>query len=97
MNHSETENLQNRVRLRAKKLWEEDGRREAGSEAYVDRAREQLAIGDNQHSAAKPIDDVPRDPLTHEPIEPIEALKNQGEFPTLTDQGEEPAFPNLKP
>ena len=32
-------------------------------------------------------------PLEPERPEPIEAIVNQGEFPTLTDQGEEQAYP----
>jgi hypothetical protein len=42
-----------------------------------------------------PVKDLP-DPGSKpygEPVEPLEAIKNQGEFPTLTDQGEEQLFP----
>ena len=31
-----------------------------------------------------------------EPIEPIEAVENAGEFPTVTDQGEELAYPRRR-
>jgi hypothetical protein len=49
-------------------------------------ASELLAIEDNHAFALKPI----RQNLAPngEPIEPIEAVENAGEFPTLTDQGE---------
>jgi len=50
-------------------------------------ATELVAIEDNQRSTEVPVDQN-LGPLG-EPIEPIEAVKNSGEFPTLTDQGEQ--------
>jgi hypothetical protein len=32
-----------------------------------------------------------------EPVEPLLAVENAGEFPTLTDQGEEKAYPSASP
>jgi hypothetical protein len=58
-------------------------------------ARELIAIEENQKLATKP---VPSDAgPTGEPIEPIEAVENAGEFPTMTDQGEERAYPHRRP
>ena len=59
-------------------------------------ARELVAIEENQHLATKPNPrsrDIRRDPITGEPVEPLTAVTNQGEFPTLTDQGEEQTYP----
>jgi Protein of unknown function (DUF2934) len=80
--------FEERVRERARRLWEEEGRREPLGERHLDMARELVAIEDNQKLATKPI---PRGGATGpfgEPIEPIEAVENLGEFPTITDQGE---------
>jgi hypothetical protein len=59
-------------------------------------ARELVAIEDNQRQAVKPnpaTADRDRNLRGTEPVEPIEAVENQGEFPTLTDQGEEQTAP----
>jgi hypothetical protein len=76
-----------RVRQRAHRLWVEEGCPEGRSEVHWEKARELVAIEENQKLATKP---VPRgDNAAGEPVEPIEALSNAGEFPTLTDQGEQ--------
>jgi hypothetical protein len=49
-------------------------------------AAELAAIEDGQQSTLKPIDQNLGP--AGEPIEPIEAVRNASEFPTLTDQGE---------
>jgi hypothetical protein len=98
------DDIERRVREHAESLWIDAGRPQSGLEAYIDRARELVAIEDNHETAQRPLrgDEVgspERDPVldehatgpTGEPIEPIEALTNEGEFPTLTDQGEEQA------
>ena len=95
------EDIERRIRKRARHLWEEAGKPRSGIDAFLDNARTLIAIEDNPHAATKP------NPITHppnigptgEPIEPIEAVENEGEFPTLTDQGEEHTYPsrdNLK-
>jgi hypothetical protein len=80
--------VEERVRERARGLWQEEGCREPLGERHFDMARELVAIEDNQKLATKP---VPRGGATGpsgEPIEPAEAVENLGEFPTITDQGE---------
>jgi Protein of unknown function (DUF2934) len=80
--------VEERVRQRARRLWQEEGCRESLGERHFDMARELVAIEDNQKLATKP---VPREGATGpsgEPIEPAEAVENLGEFPTITDQGE---------
>lgn len=84
-----------RVLQRAKKLWRDDGEPAGGPEGYLERARELIAIEVNGHAATIPLDKAMRKLGPYgEPIEEAEiAIRNQGEFPTLTDQGEEPMFP----
>lgn len=77
-----------RVNERARHLWEEAGR-PAGHEAdYIERAHELIAMEQSPHAATVPLSES-----RPAPAEPIEAVENQGEFPTLTDQGEEPTVP----
>lgn len=90
-----------RVTARARKLWEEAGRPASGVESYVGRARELIAIEEHEKDTLKPagaqsresVEDIPLasdDVLGAggEPVEPTLAVENEGEFPTLTDQGE---------
>jgi len=79
--------LTQRIRDRAYRLWVEEGCPEGREQAHWDMATELVAIEDNQRSTEVPVDQN-LGPLG-EPIEPIEAVKNSGEFPTLTDQGEQ--------
>jgi hypothetical protein len=98
--------LDTRVRQRARKLWETAGKPAGGAEAYLDQASELVAIEDNQKQAMRPLRPEERAPPgeeptlapdeagpTGEPIEPLLSVENAGEFPTLTDQGEEQAAP----
>ena len=102
--------IERRVRDHAKSLWVAAGRPKSGVSAYIGRARELVAIEDNQQTAERPLRDgekgaPDRDPVlpddaagpTGEPVEPIEALQNEGEFPTLTDQGEEQSPKRRRP
>ena len=96
-----------RVAARAKKLWEEAGRPALGAEAYIGRARELIAIEEHEKDTLKPTGAAPREvaediPLASddvlgpegEPVEPTLAVENEGEFPTLTDQGEGEQVPH---
>lgn len=85
-------NLEQRIREHAYQIWVSEGRPQGRAEAQWEMARELVAIEDSQRSATKP------NPATAErdrnlggiePVQPIEAIENQGEFPTLTDQGED--------
>jgi hypothetical protein len=55
-------------------------------------ATELVAIEDNQNKTTLAPDQETLGP-TGEPIEPILAVENAGDFPTLTDQGEETTYP----
>jgi hypothetical protein len=90
------DDFEERVRKRAYRLWQEEGCPEGRATAHWDMARELVAIEDNQKLAIKP---VPREGTlgpSGEPIEPIQAVENVGEFPTMTDQGEERAYPRRR-
>src|SRR6476661_8946716 len=84
-----------RIRERAYRLWLEEGCPEGRAEAHWDMATELVAIEENQRDTLKPnpIHDYENNPTT-EPVEPLDVVKNAGEFPTLTDQGEEATYPD---
>lgn len=85
MDRREFDAWQDRVSARARVLWTEAGEPEGGPERLEDQARELLAIEENPHAATKAVDRAPE-------AEPMIAVENQGEFPTLTDQGDEQIF-----
>jgi Protein of unknown function (DUF2934) len=90
------DDFEERVRKRAHRLWQEEGCPEGRADAHWTLARELVAIEDSQKLATKPL---PREGAygpSGEPIEPIEAVENAGEFPTVTDQGEERAYPRRR-
>lgn len=82
-----------RIRERAHRLWEDEGRPEGRAEIHWAQAREIVALEENGATARRPVES-----LEAETVEPIEALTNLGEFPTLTDQGEmqPPQFPDVQ-
>lgn len=88
MNHDEFEAWERRIEARADKLWQDRGRPEGGRDAFLEQARELLAIEENPAAGTRPVKEA-SDPG----VEPLLAVENQGEFPTLTDQGEEAGNP----
>jgi DUF2934 family protein len=83
------EDFDERVKQYAYRLWVEEGCPEGRSEVHWDKARELVAIEENQKLTTKPAPRGAR--AAGEPVEPVEAVRNAGEFPTLTDQGEQSA------
>lgn len=79
-----------RIRELAYHIWLEEGRPEGREKEHWEKARELAAIEENQMLASEPNPAAGGQDrsLTTEPVEPPEAVENQGEFPTLTDQGE---------
>ena len=75
-------NRDDEIRTRAYQLWEEEGRPEGRADQHWFTARESLAVEENHETALLPLD-------TGTDAEPIEAVENAGEFPTLTDRGEQ--------
>ena len=104
------DNEEKQVATRARALWQEAGKPASGSQAYVGRARELVAIEEHEKDTLKPTGAEPRDsaeddPIASdgvlgpegEPVEPTLAVENQGEFPTLTDEGEGEQVPRRRP
>jgi len=99
-----------KVAARARALWEEAGKpSSSGPDAYADRARELVAIEEHQKDTLKPTGAAPQEnvedgPIASpdlfgpegEPIEPVLAVENEGEFPTLTDEGEGDQVPRRR-
>ena len=79
------QDIERRIRERAYLLWESEGRPEGRAAQHWEQARMIVALEDGQRSTLKPVE-APKP-------EPIAAVENQGEFPTLTDQGEERTYP----
>ena len=75
------EQLERRIKARAHRIWEDEGRPEGRAQAHWELAKLAIAQEDAQESMLRPVE-TPQ-------FEPIEAVVNQGEFPTLTDQGEQ--------
>lgn len=88
MNRSEFDALDARIRDRADRLWQAAGRPDGGRDPFVDRARELLAIEEVPPPTLDPEDAA--EPV----IEEASIQGNLGEFPTLTDQGEEETYPH---
>jgi Protein of unknown function (DUF2934) len=80
-----------RVRERAQKMWREAGRPSGGADAYLDEAKTLVAIEDNPKAGQESIKEGYNQPGPWgEPVEEAKiALENEGEFPTMTDQGEQ--------
>ena len=90
MNRQDFDAWEARVRARADRLWAEAGKPDVSADFYLEDARELLAI-----------EEVP--PPTLDPVEAAEPVieeafiqGNLGEFPTLTDQGEEQTYPHTQ-
>ena len=75
-----------RVRERARRLWEEDGRPKGRDRDYFEQARELVAMEENADAGRKP------NPMTHPDrggVEEAEIQSNYGEVPgRMTDQGD---------
>ncbi len=90
MNRQDFDAWDARIKDRADALWNEAGRPEGGRDRYLDAARELLAIEEvalptlDPREAAEPV------------IEEASIQGNLGEFPTLTDQGEEQTYPHVQ-
>jgi hypothetical protein len=79
------QDVERRIRERAHQIWVDSGQPEGQAEAHWELARLAIAQEDAQATML-----VPAQAPTAEEAEVVE---NLGEFPTMTDQGEGPAFP----
>jgi Protein of unknown function (DUF2934) len=82
-----TDDREERIRVKAFYIWLDEGSPDGRAEAHWDMAAELVAIEDNYRDTFKPIGEA------GEPVEPMLAVENAGEFPTLRDQGEETIRP----
>jgi Protein of unknown function (DUF2934) len=89
MDQKEFAAWEKRIAQRADRLWQDAGRPEGGVTRYLDDASMLIAIEENPDAGtldpeeyAKPV------------IEESALMRNLGEFPTLTDQGEETTYPS---
>lgn len=86
---------EDRIRRRAYQIWLDEGRPDGRADDHWDVASELVAIEENYRDTLKPNPaQAHENSPTGEPVEPIEAARNLGEFPTLVDQGEEATFPD---
>jgi hypothetical protein len=88
MDQSDFEAWETRIRARAEQLWREAGRPDGGSRAFIAQARELLAMKEVPVPTLDPKEDA--EPV----VEEASIQGNLGEFPTLTDQGEEQTYPH---
>lgn len=89
MDQQDFDALDRRILARAERLWQDAGSPEGGHDQYLENARELVAI----EEVPLPTIDPDADPV----IEEAALLRNLGEFPTLRDQGDEQAFPDIDP
>jgi hypothetical protein len=92
------DDLEQRIREHAYRIWLEEGRPSGREEAHWDMARELVAIEDNQRDATKPnpVATEGEEAIHPEPVEPIEAVESLGDLPGRTDQGERQAYPKRR-
>jgi hypothetical protein len=96
MNDEAERQLQERIRKRAYRLWQEEGQPEGQADTHWDKATELVAIEDNQSLAMEPIPQPGDLSDSGEPIEQAATMRNLGDFPTMTDQGEEQTYPSIE-
>lgn len=77
--------LEQRIRERAHKIWNDEGQPEGKENEHWELAKFAIAQEDALPTMLKS-PELPRP-------EPIEAVENLGEFPTLTDQGDQKPYP----
>ncbi|SBV99235.1 conserved hypothetical protein [uncultured Alphaproteobacteria bacterium] len=84
-----------RIRERARRIWEREGRPEGRADDHWRLARLELA------SEAPPPDATEPNPIAEgreadprgQPVEPLLAVENQGSFPVIADQDEKQPYP----
>jgi hypothetical protein len=81
-----------RIRMRAHQLWEQEGRPDGQSERHWETARLLIAIEDNPDA-----EQVPLERSMAQPAEPLQAVEGLGDLPGLNDQGERQDDPRPRP
>ena len=80
--------LEQRIKERAYRLWEEEGYPEGRDEAHWELARELIAIEDSAHLLLRPAPIEGADGPSGEPVEEA-SVATGGDIPTIVDQGEQ--------
>ncbi|MGE0237899.1 MAG: DUF2934 domain-containing protein [Parvibaculaceae bacterium] len=89
---------EDRIRERAHRLWIEEGQPQGKASEHWEKARELLALeADPEEGREKPDEGYNNAGPWGEPVEEASILENQGEFPTVTDQGEQEVPKKRKP
>ena len=78
-----------RVKAKAQEMWQTAGRPDGGPEHYLDQARALLEIYENP--TAGQVDPAK---AARARVNTLVDVENQGEFPGLTDQGDDQLFPD---
>lgn len=89
MNREQFDAWESRIKAQADQLWRQAGSPDGQRDRFSEQARELLAIKENPDSGTLDPDDAAR-PV----IEEAALMRNLGEFPTLTDQGDEMTYPD---
>lgn len=76
------------IRARAYRIWEREGRPDSRADEHWRMACRELAV----EIASKQREEADQP----EPVEPLEAVENQGSFLSLTDQDEEVQYPRRR-
>lgn len=85
------------IRARAHHIWEREGRPEGRADEHWQMARSELALEGQGGQAKESNPASAREQVDHpEPVEPLEAVENQGSFPGLADQDEERQYPRRR-
>lgn len=79
-----------RIARKAYELWEAEGKPEGRHDLHWEQAREIVALEDAGGSPT-----IPLEKTLDDPVEPAIAFENQGEFPELTDQGDNRPGPEI--
>jgi hypothetical protein len=81
--------FEERIRLRAYKIWQEEGCPEGRSNVHWEMARELVAIEDNYRATLKAVPPGGAEARGGEPIEEASVAANAAAIPTAVDQGEQ--------
>jgi len=83
MKSTEADRLEQRIRERAYRIWQREGQPDGRAATHWERAEEEIGIEVNQRFATKPnpLNEPPANRPYGEPVEPLEAVENQGENP----------------
>lgn len=89
MNREQFDAWERRIKTQANQLWQQAGSPEGQRDRFSEQARELLAIKENPDAGTLDPEEAAR-PV----IEEAALMRNLGEFPTLTDQGDEMTYPD---